>query len=185
MNRSVCILYGINEGPATGKQFVCELEQAGFTVSNDPTTADIIFAHSGGCYLIPPRNRAKHVVLAGIAYWPHRPWLLATARKSWREATAYYREHRLSHLVYKWFCYLRYAFKPRSVLRMALNRSASRPWNSTQPQIIIRNRHDVYCCPEVYEMPFRGPRTFISFPGEHDDCWDHPERYVHLLQSLQ
>lgn len=184
MNRSVCILYGINEGPATGKRLVKALTQAGFSITTDPETADIIFAHSGGCFLIPPRNRAKHVVLVGIAYWPHRPWLLATVRKSWREAALYYREHRLSHLAYKWSCYLRYA-NLKSALRMAFNRSAAKPWNSKQPQIIIRNRHDVYCCAEVYEMPFRGPRTFISLPGEHDDCWDHPERYVYLLQSLQ
>lgn len=168
-----------------GRELVRGLEQAGFTITKDPKATDIIFAHSGGCLLVPARNRAKHIVQVGIPYWPHRPWLLATGRKVWRELAVYRREHRLASWFRKALWHAYYAFNLPPAIRMARNLSFARPWNSPQPQIIIRNRHDVYCSPAIADAPFNGPRTFISLPGEHDDCWDHPERYVHLLQSLE
>lgn len=185
MRTTIAILYGINEGPAMGRRLRHELERAGFAISKDPTAADIIFAHSGGCLLVPAKNRAQYIVQVGIPYWPHRPWLLATVRKVSRELAVYQREHRLAAWFRKALWHAFYAFNLLAAIRMARNLSLTGPWNGPQPQIVVRNRHDVYCSPAIVDTPFRGPRTFLSLPGEHDDCWEHPERYVHLLQSLQ
>jgi hypothetical protein len=183
-SRSVCIIYGLNEGPAMGRELCKSLREAGFTISDNPATADVIFAHSGGCYLIPQQNQAKLIVLAGLPYWPGRPWVIATTLKVWQEARAYNQLGQSGSWALKWLFHIRYAFNLRAAIRMALNRTLDKPWNSTQPQIIVRNRHDAYCGPDLSEVPFKGPRTFISLPGEHDDCWENPERYVNLLQSV-
>lgn len=184
MTKTIAILHGIFEGPGISRRLERALQKAGYKVVPDAAQADVIFAHSGGCYLIPPANRAKLVVLVGLAYWPGRLWVLATIRKVWREGRIYGKQNRMREWGQKWFYHACYAFKLRTYLRMALNRNIRNPWNSMQPQIIIRNCNDVYCQPDITMLPFRGPRTFISLPGEHDDCWDHPERYVNLLQSL-
>jgi hypothetical protein len=123
------------------------------------------------------------VVQIGVPYWPHRPWVISTALKVWREAKTYHREHRMYEWGQKWLYHMRYAFNLRSGLAMARNRSFTKPWNSAQPQIIIRNHYDEYCRADIDRVKFNGPRTFVSLPGEHDDCWEHPERYVSLLQS--
>jgi hypothetical protein len=184
MSQSVCILYGLNEGPATGRQFVAACRRAGFGIVRDPVTADIIFAHSGGCLLVPSKTHAQLITMVGVPYWPGRPWLVCTAIKIWREFRLYRRQHRLKHWAHKWTCYFRYARKFKAGWRMAVSLSPDNPWNSSQHQVIVRNRHDVYCSPHILKLSFRGPRTFISLPGEHDDCWDNPQRYVELVQSL-
>ncbi|HSX04908.1 MAG TPA: hypothetical protein VLF69_00325 [Candidatus Saccharimonadales bacterium] len=183
MKLSVCIIYGINEGPFMGRPLVRALEQAGFTIAANPTQADVILAHSGGCFLIPQPNRAKLIVQVGIAYWPHKLWLASTVRKVYREGKLYFRQHRLREWAHKWLYHVRYS-SLSTALRMLRSRPINQPWNSTQPQVIVRNHHDVYCSPEIYKVAFRGPRTFLSLPGEHDDCWEHPEPYVRLIQSL-
>jgi hypothetical protein len=169
---TICILYGLNEGPGIGKQFEHACVQAGLRITEEPAVADIIFAHSGGCLLIPPTNQAETVVLVGIPYWPGRPWLFATVIKVWHEWIAYRKQHQ------------RYTADIAAAWRMLLNLSPSKPWNSTQRQFVVRNRSDAYCCPEIFTINFRGPRSFVSLPGQHDDCWLHPKPYIDLIQSL-
>jgi len=96
----------------------------------------------------------------------------------------HHRRGSLGRWARKWLYHIRYALNFGAAVRMAINRSPRNAWNSTQPQIIIRNQHDAYCSPEVFDIAFNGPRTFITFPGQHDDCWDNPKPYVDLLQSL-
>lgn len=184
MSRSVCILYGLNEGPYMGRALRVTLLQAGFTITTDPLAADIIFAHSGGCLLVPPNNKARLIMQVGIPYWPGRLWLAGLARKVRREAALYRQERRLGQWGRKWLHHFLYAFNVPASVRMAQNLSYTKPWNSRQPQIVIRNQFDEFCSPDIVQAPFNGPRTFISLPGGHDDCWDHPEPYVSLLQSL-
>jgi hypothetical protein len=183
MSKQVCIIYGLNEGPAMGRKLARAFERAGFTMITDAASADIVFAHSGGCFLIPPQNRAQLVILVGVAYWPHRPWLLATFRKVQMEIVLYFTQHRLREWGRKWLYHLRYAFNLQAALRMARNQPLTRSWNSVQPQIIVRNQDDVYCSPDICSAAFRGPRSFVALPGQHDDCWDNPEPYIRLVQS--
>lgn len=184
MTQTVCIIYGITEGPATGQQLQAALERAGFEIVHNPTEATIIFAHSGGCLLVPPKNNAKLIIMSGLPYWPGRPWAYATGIKIWRE----YRHYRLRHAMKQWFhklaIHMRYMLNLRAALLMAANLSVDKPWNSRQHQVILRNRHDTYCSPDVLRLPFKGSRTFISLSGEHDDCWENPIPYVNLIQSL-
>lgn len=183
--KTIAIIHGAFEGPAISRRLTDALHQAGFVIVQDPAAADIIFAHSGGCYLVPPKNQAKLVVLAGLPYWPGRPWVIATAKKLLQDAQLRRDQHNQS---YNWLrkelLHARYTSHVGAHLRMWFKQNIRNDWNGDQPQVIIRNQHDAYCRPDITELPFRGPRTFISFPGGHDDCWDNPKSYVRLLQSL-
>jgi hypothetical protein len=184
MNQTICILYGLNEGPGLAKNFLRACRDAGLTATQDPAKADIIFAHSGGCLLVPPINRAKMIVQVGVPYWPGRPWIVCTAIKMWREMQTYKQQSTLARWLRKTWWNLCYTANLRRHLRMMRNLSPSSPWNSTQHQYIIRNQDDAYCHPDIARrIAFRGPRTFISLPGGHDDCWLNPKPYVDLLQS--
>ena len=184
MGQKIAILYGLNEGPGMGKKLRLSLEKAGYSMTSDPRRADIIFAHSGGCFLIPTDNHASLVMLVGLPYWPHRPWFIATVVKVWREFKAYKNRHHMRQWLRKWAYHVLYAFRLPSAVRMGLNMSPSNTWNSLQPQVIVRNHQEAYCNPSVAGVAFRGPRTFISLPGEHDDCWDNPEPYIGIIKSL-
>ncbi len=51
-----------------GRKLVTSLKQAGFTITKNPSAADIVFAHSGGCLLIPVDNRAQLIMQVGTPY---------------------------------------------------------------------------------------------------------------------
>jgi hypothetical protein len=62
---AVCILYGTAEGPTHSRTLRQLLEHKGFRITEDPRTADIILAHSGGYFLIPADTRDKIILLVG------------------------------------------------------------------------------------------------------------------------
>ena len=173
----------MNEGPAIAVAFTQACKRAGFRVINDPTTADIIFAHSGGCMLIPPDNSAQTVVLVGIPYWPGRSLLISTITKIRRDFASHIQRHARRAFLMKCIYHVRYSMQLYREWLMFTQLPLDRPWNNRQRQIIVRNRFDMYCVPSVFDAPFNGPRVFISLPGEHDDCWSNPHRYIELLQS--
>jgi hypothetical protein len=181
---TVCIIYGVNEGPALGAAFRSACRQAGFRITNDPAKADIVIAHSGGCFIIPAHSRAKLIINIGVTYRPSRPLLISTIMKVWLDMRAHYQQGRLGQWPRKLITNLRYARKLSTFRTMLAGMHAGRPWNDPRHQIVVRNRHDAYSHPDICKLQAKGPRTFISFPGEHDDCWLNPERYVHLIQSL-
>lgn len=167
-----------------GGKLAAALRKAGFSITKNPATADIIIGHSGGCLLVPPKNQAQLILQIGVPYWPGQSWFAGTIRKVKREAAAYRKEKRLGEWGKKWLYHILYAFNLSAGIRMARNLPFAKPWNSAQPQVVVRNRFDEYCSPDIMQAPFNGPRTFVALPGGHDDCWFHPEPYVHLLQSL-
>ena len=179
--RSLCILYGLNEGPGIGKKFEAACRRAGFTLTRDARNADVIFAHSGGCFLIPPDTHAQKILLVGLPYWPRRLWVVATAKKVALEFKTYRGQRKLGEWAGKWLYHARYFLNLRAAWQMARNQSYKNPWNSKNPQIIIRNREDAYSSFRLLDIHFQGPRVFISLPGQHDDCWVNSEIYVKLM----
>lgn len=146
--------------------------------------ADIIFAHSGGALLLPAKTSAKLLILIGIAFWPGRTWLAATRKHLKAENQAVWAGRHFLYWLHKWAWRAVYFWKLPTTIRMKHNQKILAPWNSETRQVIVRNRKDEYAMPNIHEQPFKGPRTFISLPGSHDDCWDNPQPYVDLIQSL-
>ena len=168
-----------------GKKFKQACIAAGFDYVKDPRNADIIVAHSGGCFLLPDDLEGKLIFQIGLPYWPGKPWLVATWQKVRLELQVYRGRKQLRSWVIKWLQHIRYAFNVPAFWRMVRNRDTDKPWNNAYRQVIVRNRDDAYSSPSLLDIIFRGPRVFISLPGGHDDIWQNPKPYVDLLQLLQ
>jgi hypothetical protein len=166
-----------------GRELVRSLEGAGFTLTRNPSDADIIFAHSGGCFLVPADTAARLVFMVGLPYWPGRPLLASAGIKVWRDWKLNRQRHTIRQWARKCVFHVRYALKFKDTIRMAINRSTHNSSSSNRHRIIVRNHYDAYCTPHVQHAIGNSCRTFVALPGEHDDCWDNPERYLELIQS--
>lgn len=69
---TVCILYGFCEGPRMAGRMLRALARAGHTITDDPYQADVVIAHSGGCFIVPNDLPAKQIIMIGLTYWPGR-----------------------------------------------------------------------------------------------------------------
>lgn len=67
---NVFIGYGGFEGSWHGKKLRSALVDRGFSISRNCSDAEIIIAHSGGCFLVPESNCANIMILVGFPYWP-------------------------------------------------------------------------------------------------------------------
>lgn len=47
---------------------------------------------------------------------------------------------------------------------------------------VVRNTEDSFCTPDLASLPFSHKPRFVEIPGQHDDCWLHPERYLPVIQ---
>lgn len=182
-NQTVAIIYGFAEGSYHGRALRKTLQQAGFTPTKDLRQADIIIAHSAGCYLVPDNTQAKAVLHIGYTYWPGR-----SLPNSLQALLAL--EYRRFGLV-RWFC--RCIVNDFYMLKFWQTIRMYRGWHNPGEyldrqhavrQIFIRNRDDTYCNAEALLERAGRKHTYISLPGTHNHIWDHPEPYVDLLQSV-
>jgi hypothetical protein len=188
MSQKVALIYGTAEGKWHGKRFVRALQNAGYEVTNDTQRADIVIAHSGGCLLIPETHSYQAVLLINPTDWPgNSPWrqgarkLAGDARYYLFRKPLYYAQKNLWALFYvltKW---------PHNKSLLAGAKVFDLP-NTTPipnaPTILVRNDDDPWCMAELTPSQKRYKRLkVIHLPGDHDDCWLHPDRYVNLLQS--
>jgi hypothetical protein len=75
----VFIAYGWPEGQWHGKQLRNDLIDCNYQITYSPEEADIIIAHSAGCYLLPNSLRAKLILLIGLPNWPNKPLIKCTS----------------------------------------------------------------------------------------------------------
>jgi hypothetical protein len=182
---TVCIVYGFAEGPRVGRALQVALTEAGFTVVQDPAQADIIFAHSGGCFVLPTKHRAKLIIFTGLSYWPGKPLLVSIAQKTWHDLQAHRRAGQLRAWLKKTGWNLVYAGKVHHNARMLRGMRQGTAWQATADRmIVVRNTHDAFCAPDITAMPFSHAKPIaIELIGEHDDCWLHPAPYVSIVKS--
>jgi len=170
----VAIIYGLAEGPWHGKRLRGALRRAGHTITTDPSEAEAIIAHSGGCYQLPDNLKASIILLVGLPYWPDKRISTSTNERFrlepkstwWLRKTGYnlyYSVTRPYHIV---------------GIKRAYDR---KKLPSTQATIIlVRNRHDPYMHPSKRPIVARDWQN-VDMSGHHDDLWANPTPYVKLL----
>jgi hypothetical protein len=159
-----------------------QLVQTGFTITSDARKADIIIAHSAGCYLVPIDHQARVVINIGYTYWPGRRLLASLIAKLAEEY------HRIGAL--KWLkesaIHDIYALNLLHVARLVKGWKA--PGAYLQKihgnNIFIRNQDDPYCEPTAVMEAAGDQHMYISMYGYHDHVWDEPEPYINLLKSV-
>lgn len=187
VSKSVAIIVGFTEGKWHARRLEKALRARGHTVVSDFTNADVIFAHSGGCYSVP-LNLKPHqlVMLVNPTYWPGRS-VPERGRVMVQQALRLLLPgyHPLYHF---WkalhnVCY----FFWHAGQNLAIIRHAPR-YNLEQElqhkhTILVRNQDDPWLTPDFRDLQAIHPHLqVIELPGDHADCWLHPDRYIDLLE---
>jgi hypothetical protein len=175
---SFAISYGLVGGRAHSKK-LNNLMRAEDYSPDILTTADIIIAHSAGCWLLPQTVKPKLIVYVGMPL----------AQASWRDTflnanvTSFTHKNFLRSLSTKsksTYYGLRQPRRNLNIIRMAKN-SHSVIFTDI-PSIFIANRYDPWPRSEQLQQFISSyDWAFISLPGSHDDIWERPQRYVAII----
>lgn len=182
---TVCILPGFAEGWHTSWRLRRALTAKGFTITKNPATADVLIAHSGGCFVVPENHNAKLILLIGLPYWPGKSLLQCILQKNKMALATAIREKQLGAFLRKLPWHALYMANMLRNLQMLGGHKSGVAWHTDSPKtILIRNRYDANCTDCPTDLKFQHDVTLLSMPYEHDDCWDHPELYAGVVQSL-
>jgi hypothetical protein len=177
---TVCIIYGVLEGPQLGKRLRHALKAAGYETINNPARADVIITHSGGSLLLPKKVRAKQIIQIA-PYWPGKTWVASAIRKVIDDFHVHHKEGEMRFWLRKGLWNFIYLGRVASVVQMLGGLKAGNHWRHGRITIVVRPRHDTFCAAD-YDYRFKESPAFLSFPGHHDDCWRDPKPYIALLK---
>lgn len=180
----VAIVYGWSEGPWQGRRMRAALQRQGFKIIRDPAEADIILAHSEGCYWLPRNAKAKLIVLIGVPYWPGRRLVTSTLLNLVANVKTESRQNpgwwfaKLVHNLY-------YIFRrPNLTIRLITKHKPTNlpKLSGAQRGLLIRGDQDTFCHPNAHgQLPQLADYRFAQLPGVHDDCWMNPVPYIDLI----
>ncbi len=181
MSKTVSIIYGGAEGSRTGLRLKNALLEAGYVYERNPAKADVIIAHSAGCYLVPNNIQASTTLLVGIPHWPGK-----SIFKGVRQKFAHDIRYCLSNRYRRWFLYKSfwntiYFLRFDKAVRTLKGRSQGRLWELRGKVIVVRNDDDFFCMPEFEKLPFKSTPQYVTIEGTHDDLWINPAVYISLL----
>ena len=185
MVKTVAILQGWAGGPWHTKMFVTGLKEAGFKHTKDAKNADIIVAHSTGCYGVPKNAKANLILLMGPPYWPDKSLLRRVIRKKRNDTKHVTKHHGISYTLKKSFWELAYIFlKPSYTLLALLNHRHSKFLEHLKDKklIMVRNREDNTSSPDLEAATLGYSNIkYLEMPGHHDDYYTNPKPYIDLL----
>jgi len=164
------------------------LAQHGFTTVANPRDADVVIAHSGGCYHVTLGLRPEQLlILIAPTYWPGRSLMLRSQSMSLQMLRAIRRGnepiHQINKNIHNIFFLFWHASKNLAMVHHA------RQYNLEQElqhpnTILIRNQNDPWLTPNFRDLKrFNKNLRLVELPGDHDDVWLHPEPYIDLIES--
>jgi hypothetical protein len=184
---TVALVYGFGEGEWIGRYFRTRLQAHGFSVIAEPAAADVVIAHSAGCFYLPPTGKEQLTVLIGPPYWPGHSVVWGFLVKFWRDFWYYRHLHRTIPWLHKSLHNNRYILGGlRKSIAIARHTNRHDFYLALQQKriLVIRNEHDTFLTPQAPELLAEHAHiSFQTIPGEHDDCWLHPEPYIECLQA--
>ena len=177
---NVAIIYGWSEGSWQGKRLRTELHKHGFHITKSVKQADVIIAHSGGCYLLAEESRARLILLVGLPYHPTKHPVRSLQSKIRRELKD-------SWWFRKTFFNTYYLFsKPRRWYRIwrARKQSVLPEASEEVPIIAIRNEQDDFMhATSSADLANKKGWKLQSLSGHHDDLWINPAPYVQIIKK--
>jgi hypothetical protein len=174
---SFALSYGLTGGPMHARKLKKLLKKAGHSQTSI-TKADIIIAHSAGCWLIPADVNPRIILYIGM------PLAQAKLGQTWRRATSSslrsgVRQSLQVKLKSSYYS-VRQPRRNLDIMRMA--RTAQPRILPQVPGVFIANRHDPWPHAEQLQSYLHTQQwSFIHLPGSHDDIWEHPERYMPII----
>ncbi len=183
--KTVAIIEGFAGGPKHTKLFRKALLEEGFEIIKKPKEADVIIAHSTGCYDLPLLSKAKVFVLIGPPYWPGESLLIRGRRKHKFDKEFILKNYGKRHWrIKKLWAYYYIIAKPHYMWLVLRNKSKLEFLERVESKklILIRNRQDKYCSPEISKsIETNANVEFYEMPGGHDDYYTNPKPYIDLL----
>lgn len=178
------IAYGFLGGALTGIRMRRLLRKSGYKRSRFLADADIVLAHSAGCWELNNIKIARLVFLVGLplaepslklsSYNAQQMTKIALANRHYLHILGV----RLNNLVYG-------LFQPRrnlSIIRNISQLQAVFQAPKATQIVCIANRHDPWPrADNMQSLIDEEPWAFISLGGSHDDIWEHPDRYVEII----
>jgi hypothetical protein len=184
--KTIAVITGWAEGPWQIRNFRKQLIKNGMKPIDNAKLADIIIAHSEGCYWLPTQHQAELVVLIGLPWWPGRKLISSIVKKSKNEQN-YHRKDRsfkwwLNKIAHNGWYILSKPSKSWRGLRYHGPRYL--PFMKQGKILLIRPSDDTFCSPEIMKLLGYPPNyKFIEVPGAHDDCWLKPSTYIDLIKK--
>lgn len=186
---SVHIIYGFTEGKWHGKLFRRTLKRRGYTVAYKAQDADVVMAHSGGCFDVPQLRDNQLLLLINPPYWPERS-LAERSSNMVRQIVRSLLFNRKAHFhLNKTLHNGLYLLRNRQTNQFMAARAKT--FNLEQEirhnkTILVRNHDDPWLTPELHNLQKLNSRLVIKrLPGIHDDCWLNPEPYIDIIEAAR
>jgi len=184
----VKILYGVVSGERLGRRLRREIRNAGFSITKDRDEADIIMAHSAGCFWLHDVRPEQKLLLIDPPYWPgktvrERVKVKADANIHFRRY-GYGRRRWLAKNLWGVYYAVRDFNRTVRVAKHAGQYDLETIIGDRQATL-VRNEHDAWLTPDLGELKRTHPQLrVVTLPGEHDDWFFNPKPYAELLKSL-
>src|SRR3989344_1103075 len=184
-NRSLtyAFSFGFLAGQGHGRMLGKLLRREGYVQARDLEQADIIVAHSAGCWMIPLTAKPKLVIFIGMPLAqssPSRTFVRANRQKM-RSLMKSLQLTRASQLIfYSTYYGFTQISRNRNIIRTA--KHAQPVVIPTAKHIFIANRYDPW--PHAKKLQSYIDKynwTFVSMPGVHDDIWQQSNRYMAII----
>jgi hypothetical protein len=184
----VAIQHGFASGKRQSIQLQKELRAKGYAVVSQALDADIIIAHSAGCFWLPAAPTHQRILLIDPPYWPGKSVRQRSSDRLrrnfqfrkynygfnlWLKRNLWGIFYSLRDLKYTW-----------DIIKHAQQYDLAAIIHSHQA-ILVRNDDDDWLTSDLTGISKANPNlTIVRLPGDHDDCYYHPEAYVKLLASF-
>lgn len=173
----VYILFGFAEGHWHAKNLVAELNKKGHELVKDPLDAEIVIAHSGGCYLIPKHEHFKEIIMVGLPYLPGSEMFKAMANKVSLEKKDAYFFNKMLHAAY----YL--LTKPVYFYRMFRGwRQYTLPLHESKKTLVVNHKDTFAHMHKLSDLADKHDWDLHFLNGQHDDLWTNPGPYISLIK---
>jgi hypothetical protein len=180
------IFYGFFGGQAHGREMRHLLHAAGLRKATSAQAADIIIAHSAGCWRVTDDLRPKLTLFIGMPLQPGKAY--ETFRTAVRGNKADHATNPRRGKKIQSLNMLYMALQPRRSLHIIRKGSSymEQPIK-TNPQtnqtVFIKNADDPWPNSPLLDKALESlPYSFISLPGSHVNIWHRPERYVAIIK---
>lgn len=181
---NVAVIPGWAGGKWHTRQFEKTLIEHGYKITAR-IDADVIIAHSVGCYDLPAKTPARYYILIDPPYWPGKSILRRFAEKQ-RQDNRHLRDTLgRRYLARKFIWGAWYVItRPRYIYLAVASKSDLNFLNGLKDKnvLVVRNQSDQMCAPEIKVALAAYPWVyFTEVPGEHDDYYTNPTAYIPLL----
>lgn len=178
-SKNIFIHYGFAEGRLVARNFINAASKNNYGIVSDHEKADIVIAHSAGCYDLPNNLNSKMIILIGP---PTLSVDTRTVLTQILKKLAYeYKQIGLTGFFIKNLPNVLYALNlPRNLRLRTKTLARNIPSKNV---IIIRNQLDPFNDPHLLQHNAIDINK-ISLPGSHDDIWLNPEPYLDIIESI-